>query len=47
MRKVLKWIGIDPNQHKLTEFMPWKDLAYMTDDELKAVYLYLQSLPVK
>jgi mono/diheme cytochrome c family protein len=39
--------GIDPNQHKLTEFMPWKDLAYMTDDELKAVYLYLQSLPVK
>jgi mono/diheme cytochrome c family protein len=39
--------GTNPNQHTLTEFMPWKDLAYMTDDELKAVWLYLQSLPAK
>jgi len=39
--------GIDPSQHKLTEFMPWKNLANMTDDELKAVWLYLQSLPLK
>jgi mono/diheme cytochrome c family protein len=39
--------GIDPKQHKLTEFMPWKYLSHMTDDELKAVWLYLQSLPAK
>jgi mono/diheme cytochrome c family protein len=26
------------------ELMPWKRLGQMTDDELKAIYLYLQSL---
>jgi hypothetical protein len=25
--------------------MPWPVLGQMTDDELKAVWLYLQSLP--
>ena len=39
--------GVTPSQHKLTDFMPWKDLNHMTDDELKAVWLYLQSLPSK
>jgi len=30
---------------RVDEFMPWKDLNEMTDDELKALWLYLQSLP--
>jgi hypothetical protein len=25
--------------------MPWKYLGQMTDDELRAVWIYLQSLP--
>jgi hypothetical protein len=29
------------------EFMPWDHLANMTDDELKAVWLYLTSLEVR
>lgn len=29
------------------DYMPWKSYRYMTDDELHAVYLYLQSLPPK
>jgi hypothetical protein len=27
--------------------MPWQALGQMTDDELKALWLYLQSLPAK
>ncbi len=27
------------------EMMPWKEVGQMTDDELKAIWLYLQSLP--
>lgn len=30
---------------RLNEFMPWKQLGRMTDDELAAIWLYLQSLP--
>lgn len=37
--------GILPSGKSLTEFMPWKDLVNMSDDELKAVWLYLKSLP--
>jgi len=37
--------GITPSGHQLSEDMPWKDYSYMTDDELKAIYSYLQSLP--
>ena len=29
------------------EYMPWESYRHMTDDELRAVYLYLQSLPPK
>lgn len=32
---------------RLSEFMPWKDLRNMTDDELKAVWLYVQSQPAR
>lgn len=37
--------GITPSGHQLREVMPWKYFGQMTDDELKAVWLYLQSLP--
>jgi hypothetical protein len=37
--------GITPSGHQLEEFMPWKYIGQMTDDEMKAVWMYLQSLP--
>jgi mono/diheme cytochrome c family protein len=38
--------GMTPAGHELDpELMPWKDYANFTDDELKAIFLYLQSLP--
>ena len=37
--------GVTPNGHQLKEVMPWKYFGQMTNDELKAVWLYLQSLP--
>jgi mono/diheme cytochrome c family protein len=37
--------GVTPSGHKLIDKMPWKYFGQMTDDELKAVWLYLQSLP--
>ena len=37
--------GVTPGGHQLNEYMPWKYFGQMTDDELKAVWLYLQSLP--
>jgi mono/diheme cytochrome c family protein len=37
--------GIKPGGHPLKDFMPWKYFGQMTDDELKAVWLYLKSLP--
>jgi mono/diheme cytochrome c family protein len=32
---------------RVAEFMPWKDMRNMNDDEVKAVWLFLQSLPAK
>ncbi len=37
--------GVTPGGHQLKDVMPWKYFGQMTDDELKAVWLYLQSLP--
>jgi mono/diheme cytochrome c family protein len=37
--------GVIPNGRTLKSFMPWKTYGQMTDDELKAIYLYLGSLP--
>jgi mono/diheme cytochrome c family protein len=37
--------GVTPNGHHLKDVMPWEYFGQMTDDELKAVWLYLQSLP--
>jgi mono/diheme cytochrome c family protein len=37
--------GVTPSGHRLTKYMPWKYVGQMTDEELSAVWLYLQSLP--
>ena len=38
--------GVTPSgTHLPNEFMPWKFKGQMTDDELKAIWAYLQSLP--
>ena len=38
--------GVTPMGANLrSEYMPWTSYRYMSDDELKAVWLYLQSLP--
>lgn len=37
--------GVTPSGHKMTDAMPWEGLGKMTDDELKTVWLYLQSQP--
>jgi mono/diheme cytochrome c family protein len=37
--------GVTPAGRQLTKFMPWKGLGKMTDDELKAVWLYLKAQP--
>jgi len=37
--------GRTPSGRQLNEEMPWKYYGQMTDDELRAVWLYLQSLP--
>jgi cytochrome c5 len=35
---------INAARTRKSEFMPWKDLNRMTDDELKAIWLYLKAL---
>lgn len=37
--------GLTPGGHQLSVDMPWPYFGRMTDDELKAVWMYLQSLP--
>ncbi len=38
--------GVTPSGKKLDPaLMPWQSMGKMTDDELKAIWLYLQSLP--
>ena len=37
--------GVTPNGNKLKDVMPWEYFGQMTDDELRAVWMYLQSLP--
>lgn len=39
--------GVTPTGRQLSEFMPWEYVGRMTDDELKALWLYLQSLPAQ
>ncbi len=38
--------GVTPSGHQLNpDLMPWKDYGLLTDDELKAIWLYIHSLP--
>lgn len=37
--------GLTPKGHQLDKEMPWPYYGQMTDDELGALWLYLQSLP--
>lgn len=39
-------MGVTPGGHELdNNFMAWKNYRHMTDDELKAIFMYLNSLP--
>jgi mono/diheme cytochrome c family protein len=37
-------MGTTPAGYQLSDFMPWKYFGQMTDDELRAVWMYLQTL---
>jgi cytochrome c553 len=37
--------GTRPDGTKILEFMPWKSMSRHTDDELRAIWLYLQTVP--
>lgn len=37
--------GVTPSGRVLSETMPWQYVGQMTDEELRSVWLYLQSLP--
>ncbi|MEW6286523.1 MAG: c-type cytochrome [Chloroflexota bacterium] len=37
--------GVTPSGHELSDEMPWKDYRNFYDEELQAIWLYLQSLP--
>jgi hypothetical protein len=39
--------GVAPSGHRLTEFMPWKEFKNMSEDQLKAIWLYLDFLSVE
>jgi mono/diheme cytochrome c family protein len=39
--------GVRPNGRPIDPFMPWTAAGQMTDDELKATWLYLQSVPAR
>jgi mono/diheme cytochrome c family protein len=37
--------GVDPSGKRLTDEMPWREYGRGTDDDLRALYVYLKSLP--
>jgi mono/diheme cytochrome c family protein len=39
--------GLKPGGGQLSQYMPWPAFGKMTDDELKAIWLYLQGLPAE
>lgn len=39
--------GVTPGGRQLSDDMPWKYFGQLSDEELKAVWLYLQSLPAR
>lgn len=38
--------GITPSGRQMNQFMPWMFIGQMTDDELKAMWMYLHSIPL-
>jgi mono/diheme cytochrome c family protein len=38
--------GVTPSGHHIIDVMPWKYFSQMNDGELKAMWMYLQSLPL-
>jgi mono/diheme cytochrome c family protein len=39
--------GKRPDGSAISEYMPWRAYAQMSDDELKAIYAYLRTVPAK
>jgi len=39
--------GINPAGHQIAPFMPWKYIGKLTDDELRAIFLYLRTVPAR
>lgn len=37
--------GVDPRGHRLDPFMPWREVGRMNEDDLRAIYRYLRTLP--
>jgi mono/diheme cytochrome c family protein len=37
--------GVDPEGDSLHAFMPWRQFRRMTDDDLRAIYRYLRTVP--
>lgn len=37
--------GTDPEGNHLNPFMPWRQVSRMSDDDLRAIFLYLRTLP--
>jgi len=37
--------GVTPSGHQFNEHMPWEQFKLLTDDELNAIFVYLQSVP--
>jgi mono/diheme cytochrome c family protein len=37
--------GVNPRGDSLHEFMPWREIRRMTDDDLRAIYRYLRTVP--
>lgn len=37
--------GVDPRGDRIHPFMPWRELRRMRGDDLRAIYLYLRTLP--
>ena len=38
-------IGVNPAGKQLDPFMPYRYIGKLSDDELKAIYLYLKTVP--
>jgi mono/diheme cytochrome c family protein len=39
--------GVNPAGHELNPVMPWMVFSNLTDEELHAIWLYLESVPAK